>query len=129
MNRFGLTQAELSEKVGASRSHIANILRLLALPKKVQESLLQGVLLMGQARPLLSLDTPELMQKAADHIAEHNLSAREAEQLVAKLKKDRAQGNEKCCCELLSFALLCFQDSGSSVCHPAQLPHTLCLRT
>lgn len=88
MNRFGLTQAELSEKVGASRSHIANILRLLALPKKVQESLLQGVLLMGQARPLLSLDTPELMQKAADHIAEHNLSAREAEQLVAKLKKD-----------------------------------------
>lgn len=88
MNRFGLTQAELSEKVGASRSHIANILRLLALPKKVQESLLQGVLLMGQARPLLSLDTPELVQKAADHIAEHNLSAREAEQLVAKLKKD-----------------------------------------
>ena len=88
MNRFGLTQAELSEKVGASRSHIANILRLLALPNKVQESLLQGVLLMGQARPLLSLDTPELMQKAADHIAEHNLSAREAEQLVAKLKKD-----------------------------------------
>lgn len=88
MNRFGLTQAELSEKVGASRSHIANILRLLALPKKVQESLLQGVLLMGQARPLLSLDTPELMQKAADHIAGHNLSAREAEQLVAKLKKD-----------------------------------------
>lgn len=88
MNRFGLTQAELSEKVGASRSHIANILRLLALPKKVQESLLQGVLLMGQARPLLSLDTPELVQKAADHIAGHNLSAREAEQLVAKLKKD-----------------------------------------
>ena len=88
MNRVGLTQAELSEKVGASRSHIANILRLLALPKKVQESLLQGVLLMGQARPLLSLDTPELMQKAADHIAGHNLSAREAEQLVAKLKKD-----------------------------------------
>lgn len=88
MNRFGLTQAELSEKVGASRSHIANILRLLALPQKVQESLLQGVLLMGQARPLLSLDTPELVQKAADHIAGHNLSAREAEQLVAKLKKD-----------------------------------------
>ncbi|MGP1470674.1 MAG: ParB/RepB/Spo0J family partition protein [Schwartzia sp. (in: firmicutes)] len=88
MHRFGLTQAELSEKVGASRSHIANILRLLALPEKVQESLLQGVLLMGQARPLLSLDTPELVQKAADHIAGHNLSAREAEQLVAKLKRD-----------------------------------------
>ena len=88
MDRFGLTQAELSEKVGASRSHIANILRLLALPKKVQESLLQGVLLMGQARPLLALSTPELVQKAADHIAGHNLSAREAEQLVTKLKKD-----------------------------------------
>ena len=43
---------------------------------------------MGQARPLLSFDTPELVQKAADHIAGHNLSAREAEQLVAKLKKD-----------------------------------------
>lgn len=88
MTRFGLTQAELSEKVGASRSHIANIMRLLALPVKVQESLLEGVLLMGQARPLLSLSEPDLVQKAADHIAEHNLSAREAEQLVTKLKKD-----------------------------------------
>ena len=88
MDRFGLTQAELSQKVGASRSHIANILRLLTLPERVQESLLQGVLVMGQARPVLALPTPELMQKAADHIAEHGLSAREAERLVARLKKE-----------------------------------------
>lgn len=88
IDRFGMTQAVLSEKIGCSRSHIANILRLLSLPRRVQESLLQGVLLMGQARPLLALEDPALMQKGADYIAEHGLSAREAERLVARLKKN-----------------------------------------
>ncbi|MBP5199183.1 MAG: ParB/RepB/Spo0J family partition protein [Schwartzia sp.] len=88
MQKFGLTQEQLSERVGRSRSHIANFLRLLRLPERVQESLAQEVITMGQARPLLALDDPDLMQQAADYIIDHNLSSRQAEVIVARLKKN-----------------------------------------
>ena len=88
MQKFGLTQEQLSERVGRSRSHIANFLRLLRLPERVQESLVQEVITMGQAKPLLSLDDQDLMQQAADFIVDHNLSARQAEVIVARLKRN-----------------------------------------
>ena len=88
MQKFGLTQEQLSERIGRSRSHIANFLRLMRLPERVQESLVQEVITMGQAKPLLSLDTPEQMQQAADFIVDHNLSARQAEVIVARLRKN-----------------------------------------
>ena len=88
MKKFGLTQEQLAERIGRSRSHIANFLRLMRLPEKVQESLLQEVITMGQAKPLLSLESEELMQEAADYISEHELSARQAETLVARLIKN-----------------------------------------
>ncbi len=88
MEKFGLTQEQLSERVGRSRSHIANFLRLLRLPERVQESLVQEVITMGQAKPLLSLDDQELMQQAADYIVDHSLSSRQAEGVVARLKKN-----------------------------------------
>lgn len=88
MQKFGLTQEQLSERIGRSRSHIANFLRLTRLPERVQESLLEEALTMGQAKPLLSLGTPEQMQQAADFIIDHNLSTRDAENLVARFLKD-----------------------------------------
>ena len=87
MKNFGLTQEDLSIKIGRSRSRIANTLRLLELPGKVQEGVVEGALLVGQAKPLLSLTRPELMQKAADYVVDHNLSARDTEDLVKRLKK------------------------------------------
>ena len=88
MTKFGLTQEKLAERIGRSRSHIANFLRLMRLPAHVQESLVQEALTMGQAKPLLALETEELMQQAADYIIDHNLSSRQAEVLVARLRKD-----------------------------------------
>lgn len=88
MTKFGLTQEKLAERIGRSRSHIANFLRLMRLPAHVQESLVQEVITMGQAKPLLALETEELMQQAADYIIDHNLSSRQAEVLVARIRKD-----------------------------------------
>ena len=84
----GITQEQLAQKIGRSRSHIANILRLLRLPERVLECLSQEVISMGQARPLLSLEYGTLVQEAANFIIDNDLSAREAEQLVKKLQKD-----------------------------------------
>jgi ParB family chromosome partitioning protein len=74
MKEFSMTQEQLSGKIGRSRSHIANFLRLLKLPERVQESLVQEVISMGQAKPLLSLEDNELQQKAANYIIDHELS-------------------------------------------------------
>lgn len=90
MTKFGLTQEQLAARIGRSRSHIANFLRILRLPARVQESLVQEVISMGQAKPLLSLETEEEMQRAADFIIDHALSARQAEEFVARLKKNPA---------------------------------------
>lgn len=85
---FGLTQDEISKKVGRSRSHIANFLRLQKLDEKVQDYVASGTLSMGQARPLVALENHELQRKAADYIQEHELTARGCEALVRKLAED-----------------------------------------
>ena len=89
LTEFGLTQEELAGRLGRSRSHLANIMRLLKLAPQVQELLGSGVLTVGQARPLLAL--PEnLQQQAADFIQEHDLNARQCEELARKLAADGA---------------------------------------
>ncbi|MEG6584426.1 ParB/RepB/Spo0J family partition protein [Dendrosporobacter sp. 1207_IL3150] len=102
MEEFGLTQEEVSRKIGRSRSHIANFIRLLNLPSIVQEYVSRGTLSMGQARPILALDNIELQIEAAEIIIAEDLSARDAEELVKRLsiaprkaKEDVAQQSEK----------------------------------
>lgn len=82
MQNFQLTQEMLAKKVGRSRPHIANSLRLLELVEPVQDKLVAGELLMGQARPLLALKDEALQVKAAEHILAEHLSSRQAEELV-----------------------------------------------
>lgn len=82
MQNFQLTQEMLAKKVGRSRPHIANSLRLLELAEPVQDKLVAGELLMGQARPLLALKDEALQIKAAEHILAEHLSSRQAEELV-----------------------------------------------
>jgi len=81
----GWTQEELAEKVGKSRSHVANLMRLLGLSPAVLKSVEAGVLTMGQARPLLALSEESVQKKAALHIATAGLNARQAEQFVKHL--------------------------------------------
>ena len=90
MQNFQLTQEMLAKKVGRSRPHIANSLRLLELAEPVQDKLVAGELLMGQARPLLALKDEALQVKAAAHILAEHLSSRQAEELVRRLLDDPA---------------------------------------
>lgn len=92
---FGLKQEELSSRLGRSRSHIANTMRLLNLPGEVQALLISGVLTAGQARPLLAIGDQELQMKAADYIQEHELSARQCEELAKRLAEDPEEIQEE----------------------------------
>ncbi len=85
LNDFSLTQEELAARVGRSRSHIANFLRLLNLAPKVQTLVANGSLSMGQAKPLLALPTEALQEEAADVILEKDFSARQTETLVKEI--------------------------------------------
>ena len=77
VNRY--TQDQLSKIIGKSRSHVANLLRLLGLPESVQALLRDGELTMGQARPLVGHPQAEILAKT---IVSKGLSARQAEALI-----------------------------------------------
>ncbi len=82
MDEFHLTQEEIAQKIGKSRSAIANTLRLLHLPAKVRDDLRAGKATEGHARAILGLKTEEEQVKAWDEIASGGLSVREAEELI-----------------------------------------------
>ena len=90
LKEFGLKQEELSSRLGRSRSHIANTMRLLNLPEEIQGWLMSGVLTAGQARPLLAIENREVQVRAADYIQEHELSARQCEELAKRLTENPA---------------------------------------
>lgn len=79
LDEFGYTQAKLAETVGKSRSHIANLLRLLDLPEAVKTLMDRGDISMGHARAMLKADDPEAIAHA---IIDKNLSVRQTETLV-----------------------------------------------
>lgn len=85
---YGMTQDMVSKKVGRSRSHIANFLRLLKLTAPVLAMLTEGKLSMGQAKPLIGLEDEGVQLKAAEFIIDNELSARKAEALVKQLQKN-----------------------------------------
>ena len=94
--KFSMTQDEVARKVGKSRSHIANFMRLLKLTKPIQELISIGKLNMGQAKPLLAIEDEKLQQKVANLVIEKELSARKTEELVKKiLKNDTSVLDEK----------------------------------
>ena len=84
---FGITQAQLSERIGRSRPRIANTLRLLRLPVSVQRQVAAGVLSAGHARAILSVDDPEQMLALAEKIIHEELSVRDAESAAARLNR------------------------------------------
>ncbi len=88
MDECLLTQEEIADKVGKDRSTVANSIRLLKLPKQIQESLVKDEISSGHARALINLPTEELQLEALSKIIEGNLSVRKVEQLVKKLLKN-----------------------------------------
>lgn len=87
MDDFDLTQEQVSEKVGKSRSAIANALRLLDLPEEVLEMLKTGDISAGHARALLGLHDKDAIVDTAQKILIRSLSVRDTEALVKKLNK------------------------------------------
>ncbi|AHF57357.1 ParB/RepB/Spo0J family partition protein [Spiroplasma eriocheiris] len=85
LDLLDITQEELANRIGKSRSHIANTMRLLNLPKELQADVLEGKLTMGQVKPLVSLqaDVSEV-KKIAQQIIKDNMNARQVEELVKR---------------------------------------------
>lgn len=82
INRFQYTQEQLAHRVGKSREHITNTLRLLKLPEQVQNYVVNRQLSMGHVRALLALKDKERIEKIAQKAIDQNLSVRKVEQLV-----------------------------------------------
>ena len=88
IEEHGLTQEEISGRVGKNRTTITNRIRLLKLPMTVQIAIADGRLTEGQARPLLSIKDPIKIGNLVTQIIKKNMSARQIEQMVkAKEKK------------------------------------------
>ena len=92
MDNFDHTQEGLSKEIGKSRSHIANLLRLLNLPTAVQELLISGQLTAGHARALVTCDNPLALAK---QIISLGLSVRDAEKLAKNIGQKKVNNKTK----------------------------------
>ena len=97
MEDTGMTQEKVSERVGKSRTAIANYLRLLRLPAQVQMALQKKEIDMGHARALLSLDSPSQQIKVFNEVQKNGFSVRKVEEIVKQLKsgEDIQAGSKK----------------------------------
>ena len=91
MTEFGLTQDQAAERVGKSRSAVANFLRLRQLEDAIKTSIIEGAISMGHARALLGLEDPAMRLAAWRAIMDQNLSVRETETMIRKLKATPAK--------------------------------------
>ena len=87
--QFNLTQEQVARKVGRSRSAVANSLRLLALPDEIKQHVARGALPAGQARALLALEDRAMLAAVAREVMAKDLSARDTEALVKRLKREK----------------------------------------
>ena len=89
IQKSGLTQEEVAEKVGKKRSTVTNSLRLLQLPDQMKDDIVSGVLTAGHARAILSLVNPNDRMLLRDKIIEKELSVREAEEEAQALNEGK----------------------------------------
>jgi len=95
LEELGLKQEELADRVGVSRSHIANTIRLLALPLDVQQLLADDKITAGHARAVLSLGDEVAMSSLATRIAAEDLSVRQTEEVVRRFVEAPEQAADK----------------------------------
>lgn len=94
IKHFKLTQEELAKKIGKSRTTISNIIRLLKLPKDIQEELVKENISEGHGRTLLGLDDNKQMNELLERIKKEQLSVREVEKIVSHIKKEGGNIND-----------------------------------
>lgn len=91
MDEFGLTQEEVSGRVGKSRSAVANALRLNNLPSEVKKMLTDGELSAGHARAILGAPNSDMQLQAAQTVIKENLNVRQTEALINRLSSDKPE--------------------------------------
>ncbi len=89
-----LTQQQIAERVGKERSSVANYLRLLNLPEKVQNMVSDELLSMGQARTILGISDPGMQEKAALEVVRKDMSVRQVERYVKILREGKKSKSE-----------------------------------
>lgn len=82
IDEFGMTQEEISEKIGKSRSAVANILRLINLDERVKNYVIDGILSEGHGRSIIGISSNDLQYEIAKKIIDENLNVRQTEKLV-----------------------------------------------
>lgn len=95
MDEFGMTQEKIAERVGKSRSAIANTLRLVNLDERVKGYVMDGVLSEGHARALISINNSDIQYDAAKKIIDENLNVRQTEKLVKSIFNGKKQKSVK----------------------------------
>lgn len=91
MDECSLTQEQMADRVGKKRATVANTLRLLNLPVKLQHDLKVGLISSGHAKALLGLDNPELQERLCELVITQGLSVRELEALVKRTMSGEQQ--------------------------------------
>jgi len=94
MDRLGVTQKEVADKVGLKRSSVANLMRLLDLPEPVQDMVSEERLSMGHGKALLGLEREVDTLKLAKEVADQGMSVREVEKRVRSLASPEAESAE-----------------------------------
>ncbi len=94
MDEYDLTQAQVAEKLGKSRSSIANTVRILNLDERVINLALEGKLTEGHCKSLMSIDDPDRQYKMAEYIIESGDSVREAEKKM-RVRKKSSKKNDR----------------------------------
>lgn len=89
IDEFGLTQADVADRVGKARSTVANLVRLLGLPQNIQAAVSDSRISGAHARALLPLPSPESQTAAMNQVIRLNLSVRQTESMVTNLLADK----------------------------------------
>ncbi|MGP7819557.1 ParB/RepB/Spo0J family partition protein [Niallia sp. 01092] len=97
MKKLKITQEELSKRLGKSRPHIANHVRLLSLPSSIQENISNGTLSMGHGRALLSLKNKDKLSLVVEKVIKEGLNVRQLEHFIQQMNENvsRETKNEK----------------------------------
>lgn len=95
VEKLNITQHILSERLGKSRSHIANMIRLLSLPEEVIAYINNGELSMGHGRALLGLKTQETILALANKIRKEKLNVRQVEKLIIEMNEKQVKKQKK----------------------------------
>ena len=110
MNKFSMTQEDVSDKIGKSRSAIANAVRLLSLDEPIRQKLISGEISSGHARALLSVESPKVRLLLLESIIEKGLNVRQTEALAKQLQKAKPKKNKPVIDEQVKAQLAILED-------------------